>query len=100
MVAGGSVVTAGNSSSLNDGASAIVVASAAAVERYGLRIPPFAETQNYVRVIAGRYLSRRSTKSDVRPATGVAPPLPEPVAASKTDRPSVAWRMSVSFEPK
>ncbi|SDH48054.1 thiolase family protein [Agrococcus jejuensis] len=36
VVAGGSVVTAGNASSLNDGASAIVVASAAAVERYGL----------------------------------------------------------------
>ncbi|HKH09346.1 MAG TPA: acetyl-CoA C-acyltransferase [Agromyces sp.] len=36
VVAGGSVVTAGNSSSLNDGASAIVVASAVAVERYGL----------------------------------------------------------------
>ncbi|WP_217183125.1 acetyl-CoA C-acyltransferase [Streptomyces sp. AC495_CC817] len=37
VVAGGEVVTAGNSSSLNDGASAIVVASAAAVERHGLR---------------------------------------------------------------
>jgi 3-oxoadipyl-CoA thiolase len=36
VVPGGSVVTAGNSSSLNDGASAIVVASAAAVEKYGL----------------------------------------------------------------
>ena len=36
VVPGGSVVTAGNSSSLNDGASAIVVASAEAVERYGL----------------------------------------------------------------
>jgi acetyl-CoA C-acetyltransferase len=36
VVAGGSVVTAGNSSGLNDGASAIVVASADAVERYGL----------------------------------------------------------------
>jgi acetyl-CoA C-acetyltransferase len=36
VVAGGTVVTAGNSSSLNDGASAIVVASAEAVERYGL----------------------------------------------------------------
>jgi acetyl-CoA C-acetyltransferase len=36
VVAGGEVVTAGNASSLNDGASAIVVASAAAVERYGL----------------------------------------------------------------
>jgi len=37
VVAGGSVVTAGNASSLNDGASAIVVASGEAVERYGLR---------------------------------------------------------------
>ncbi|QEA28872.1 acetyl-CoA C-acyltransferase [Microbacterium sp. CBA3102] len=36
VVAGGTVVTAGNSSALNDGASAVVVASAAAVERYGL----------------------------------------------------------------
>lgn len=36
VVAGGEVVTAGNSSALNDGASAIVVASAEAVERYGL----------------------------------------------------------------
>ena len=36
VVPGGSVVTAGNASSLNDGASAIVVASAEAVERYGL----------------------------------------------------------------
>ncbi|MDZ5076387.1 acetyl-CoA C-acyltransferase [Nesterenkonia sp. HG001] len=36
VVAGGSVVTAGNSSSLNDGASAVIVASEAAVERYGL----------------------------------------------------------------
>ena len=36
VVKGGSVVTAGNSSSLNDGASAIVVASEAAVEKYGL----------------------------------------------------------------
>ncbi|MHC9043681.1 thiolase family protein [Microbacterium saperdae] len=37
VVAGGQVVTAGNSSSLNDGASAVVVASAEAVERHGLR---------------------------------------------------------------
>lgn len=36
VVAGGEVVTAGNSSTLNDGASAIMVASAAAVEKYGL----------------------------------------------------------------
>ena len=38
VVAGGEVVTAGNASSLNDGASAIVVAGSAAVERHGL--PP------------------------------------------------------------
>ena len=37
VVAGGEVVTAGNASSLNDGASAVVVASAEAVERHGLR---------------------------------------------------------------
>src|SRR5690606_11831432 len=36
VVAGGSVVTAGNSSSLNDGASAVIVASADAVHRHGL----------------------------------------------------------------
>ncbi|MDT0118421.1 acetyl-CoA C-acyltransferase [Microbacterium sp. PRF11] len=37
VVKGGEVVTAGNASSLNDGASAIVVVGAEAVERYGLR---------------------------------------------------------------
>lgn len=36
VVAGGSVVTAGNASSLNDGASALLVASGEAVERHGL----------------------------------------------------------------
>lgn len=36
VVSGGSVVTAGNSSSLNDGASAILVASEAALTKYGL----------------------------------------------------------------
>jgi acetyl-CoA C-acetyltransferase len=36
VVKGGTVVTAGNSSALNDGSSAIVVASAEAVEKYGL----------------------------------------------------------------
>lgn len=36
VVAGGEVVTAGNSSSLNDGASAVIVASEAALDRYGL----------------------------------------------------------------
>ncbi len=36
VVAGGAVVTAGNSSALNDGASAVIVASGEAVRRYGL----------------------------------------------------------------
>ncbi|KTR85844.1 thiolase family protein [Leucobacter chromiiresistens] len=36
VVRGGTVVTAGNASSLNDGASALLVASEAAVERHGL----------------------------------------------------------------
>ncbi|MDQ0275941.1 3-oxoadipyl-CoA thiolase [Arthrobacter silviterrae] len=36
VVKGGAVVTAGNASTLNDGASAIVVASEAAVAKYGL----------------------------------------------------------------
>lgn len=36
VVAGGAVVTAGNASSLNDGASALLVASEAAVDRHGL----------------------------------------------------------------
>lgn len=37
VVQHGTVVTAGNSSSLNDGASAVLVASERAVEKYGLR---------------------------------------------------------------
>lgn len=36
VVAGGAVVTAGNSSSLNDGASAVIVASERAIEKYSL----------------------------------------------------------------
>lgn len=36
VVRGGSIVTAGNSSSLNDGASAVLIASGEAIERYGL----------------------------------------------------------------
>ncbi|MET0977408.1 MAG: acetyl-CoA C-acyltransferase [Paeniglutamicibacter terrestris] len=36
VVKGGTVVTAGNASTLNDGASAIIVASAAALKKYGL----------------------------------------------------------------
>lgn len=37
VVAGGEVTTAGNASSLNDGASAVVVASQAAIDKYGLQ---------------------------------------------------------------
>lgn len=37
VVAGGEVVTAGNSSTLNDGASAILVVSERAIEKYGLK---------------------------------------------------------------
>jgi acetyl-CoA C-acetyltransferase len=36
VVRGGSIVTAGNSSSLNDGAAAVLIASAEAIERFGL----------------------------------------------------------------
>lgn len=36
VVAGGSIVTAGNSSPLNDGAAAVLIASEAAIARYGL----------------------------------------------------------------
>jgi acetyl-CoA C-acetyltransferase len=36
VVRGGSIVTAGNSSPLNDGAAAVLIASEAAIERYGL----------------------------------------------------------------
>ncbi|CAN5222251.1 thiolase family protein [soil metagenome] len=36
IVSGGSIVTAGNSSPLNDGAAAVLVASEAAIERFGL----------------------------------------------------------------
>lgn len=38
VVAGGSVVTAGNSSTLNDGASAVLVVSERAAEKYGLNV--------------------------------------------------------------
>ena len=67
-----------------------------AVERYGKRVPPFAETQNYVRIISNRYLSRHAGAVAYRP--GVAPPAPvAPVAAAAT-RPAIAWRISVSFD--
>jgi soluble lytic murein transglycosylase-like protein len=61
-----------------------------AVERYGFRIPPFAETQNYVRLITGRYLSVHAAKTSDLPAP--APKAPE--------KPAVNARISVEFEDK
>ncbi len=71
-----------------------------AVERYGRRIPPFQETQNYVRIISNRYMSRRAAKTTFKPTGDVVPP-PAPVtaaAAAERTRPTVAWRMSVTFD--
>jgi soluble lytic murein transglycosylase-like protein len=50
-----------------------------AVEFYGLRIPPFAETQNYVRTIYGRYSSIHSGAQPTTMATQ-APKVLEPPA--------------------
>lgn len=47
-----------------------------AVEFYGYRIPPFSETQNYVRIIYGRY-SRIHGDSQPAPAQLVAAPAEE-----------------------
>lgn len=71
-------------------------AGEAAVERYGRRIPPYAETQNYVRVIATRYRTRSAGQSALRGATPPPPPL---AVVSGPARPPVAWRISVDFEP-
>ncbi|MBF0671879.1 MAG: acetyl-CoA C-acyltransferase [Salinibacterium sp.] len=69
VVKPGGVVTAGNSSSLNDGASAIVVASERAVEKYGLAAR--------ARIVAGA-------------SAGVAPPVmgigPIPATQKLLDR--------------
>jgi soluble lytic murein transglycosylase-like protein len=50
-----------------------------AVEFYGLRIPPFAETQNYVRTIYGRYSGIHNSLQPTTMATQ-APKLAEPPA--------------------
>lgn len=50
-----------------------------AVEFYGLRIPPFAETQNYVRTIYGRYSDIHNGAQPTTLATQ-APKLVEPLA--------------------
>lgn len=65
-----------------------------AVERYGRRIPPFAETQNYVRLISTKYRTRYAGQSALRGATPAPPPL---AVVSGPARPPVAWRISVDF---
>jgi soluble lytic murein transglycosylase-like protein len=67
-----------------------------AVERYGKRVPPFSETQNYVRIISSRYLTRHAGAIAYRPSSA-APPAPVASLAA-ANRPTVAWRISVSFE--
>ena len=83
---GGSVVTAGNSSALNDGASAILVACAAAVERLGLT--PRA------RVVVG-------ASAGSRPRSWASAPSPPPrrcsnapASTSTTSAPSSSTRRS------
>ncbi len=65
-----------------------------AVERYGRRIPPFAETQNYVRLISNKYRTRYAGQSALRGATHAPPPL---AASTGPARPPVAWQISVDF---
>lgn len=66
-----------------------------AVERYGRRIPPFAETQNYVRLISTKY---RTKYAGVTALRGSAPPPPPLAVNTGPARPPVAWRISVDFE--
>jgi soluble lytic murein transglycosylase-like protein len=49
-----------------------------AVEFYGLKIPPFMETQNYVRIIYGRYSNIHVTKPDTIAAESPKPDLTKP----------------------
>jgi len=53
-----------------------------AVEKYGNRIPPYAETQNYVRKITGKYLTHRAGLVSIpaMPDIPQAAPLPPPQA--------------------
>lgn len=65
-----------------------------AVERYGRRIPPFAETQNYVRLISTKYRTRYAGQSAIRGSAPAPPPLAAPTGPA---RPPVAWQISVDF---
>ena len=71
-------------------------AGESAVDRYGRRIPPFVETQNYVRSIATRYFTRHAGISALRPASAEAA-TPDPVAGVNY-RPPTGWRISITFE--
>lgn len=55
-----------------------------AVEFYGLRIPPFAETQNYVRTIYTRYSSIHSGAQPVTMATQTPKPADQPGGQNPT----------------
>ncbi|HQR37767.1 MAG TPA: lytic transglycosylase domain-containing protein, partial [Blastocatellia bacterium] len=72
-------------------------AGESAVDRYGRRIPPFLETQNYVRTIAGRYYSQNAGMSAIRPAATQAA-APDPAAAIAYRPPSGGWLISVNFD--
>ena len=66
-----------------------------AVERFGRKIPPFFETQNYVRIITRRYYTRHAGQSVLRAA---AAPRPAPTPQLAGARPPAAWRISTTFE--
>ena len=66
-----------------------------AVERYGRKIPPFFETQNYVRIITRRYYTRHAGQSALRSAVAAAP---RPTPAPTSTRPPAAWRISTTFD--
>jgi soluble lytic murein transglycosylase-like protein len=68
-----------------------------AIERYGRRIPPFYETQNYVRLITRRYAVRHAGLTQVRPAVAKAP-APPPAPPRLAARPGATWQISVAFE--
>jgi soluble lytic murein transglycosylase-like protein len=59
-----------------------------AVEFYGLRIPPFLETQNYVRIIYARYSSIHAASSTPAAASVEVKPEVRPVEATKEKFPT------------
>ena len=59
-----------------------------AVEQCGNRIPPFLETQNYVRIITARYMNRHA---------GLATATAAPASPPSPDHPPVADKLLVDF---